>query len=173
MQRSLNTIAALLQQNHVGIFPCDTIWGLIGCRNDEVEATLRQLKCRDKNHPFIVLVHTKAEALALCEPLTSFQEQVLDEYWPGPVTVVLPRLGGGTIGIRLPDSRRLVELIGLVGPLYSTSINISGERPVRDESEIPESIRSSIAFIARDDKPFGGEPSRIISVIDNEKTFLR
>ena len=65
-------------------------------------------------------------------------------YWPGALTIVLPTIGNisenlncysNSLGFRVPALRIARDLLIKTGPLATTSANISGEAPVKDDLE--------------------------------------
>ena len=103
--------AALLAAGELVAFPTETVYGL-GARADDDAAVAKifALKGRPSGHPLIVHVASRDEAsrFATFSPLA---ERIVDAFWPGPVTVIVPRspgvaaaaaAGQATIGLRCP-----------------------------------------------------------------------
>ncbi len=96
------------------VFPTETVYGIAAdAANPVAMARLREVKKRSDGKPFSVMVSQKE----LIRNYTTYTEpalyKLIDRYWPGPLTVIVPADGrGGTIGIRIPDhlvALRLVE----------------------------------------------------------------
>jgi L-threonylcarbamoyladenylate synthase len=94
-------------------FPTETVYGL-GARADDDAAVagVFAAKGRPADHPLIVHVADVAAAAAFAGELPPLARRLADAFWPGPVTVIVPRRGalgaaasGGqaTIGLRCPD----------------------------------------------------------------------
>lgn len=93
-------------------FPTETVYGL-GARADDDRAvsSIFQAKGRPANHPLIVHVADAAAAAVFAAELSPLAQRLMEAFWPGPLTVVVPRrpsLGGAaaggqaTIGLRCP-----------------------------------------------------------------------
>lgn len=93
-------------------FPTETVYGL-GARADDDAAVARifAAKGRPSDHPLIVHVAGPVGALAFAEPPGAVARALIDAFWPGPLTVIVPRregvavaASGGqrTIGLRMP-----------------------------------------------------------------------
>lgn len=128
---TVDKVATILLNGGTAVIPCDTIYGLSAVFL-KGEAALKALKGRDANKPFLVLA-TLEQARSLCSSIPSS----IINAWPAPLTVILPYVSGGTIGIRVPDDAFLMSVLKKVGsPIYSTSVNISGEPSLLDFDSI-------------------------------------
>jgi L-threonylcarbamoyladenylate synthase len=94
-------------------FPTETVYGL-GARADDDAAVAKIFfaKGRPQNHPLIVHIADAADANAFAATVPAVAQRLIDAFWPGPLTVILPRLGdaasaaaGGqpSIGLRCPS----------------------------------------------------------------------
>jgi len=126
--------ADLVRRGEVVGFPTETVYGL-AARADRPEALerLRQLKGRSAEHQFTLHL---ADVQALDrEPLTlsPVARRLVRRCWPGPLTLVLPREGGGTVGCRVPVHEVARAFLRLVeAPVVGTSANPTGEPPAVD-----------------------------------------
>lgn len=135
-------VAGLLKNGAVGLMPSDTIYGLSGRALDQKTVErIYELKGRDQNKPFIVLISD----LKMLDSLNVRYNKVITDrgYWPGPLTVIFPapqapdwlHIGTKTLAIRLPDNKQLLKLINQTGPLISTSANLQSQEPLTSASE--------------------------------------
>jgi L-threonylcarbamoyladenylate synthase len=144
--QSIESAAQLLARGEVLLFPTDTVPGL-HARGDlsGVLSRLTALKGRTSPQPFLFLVASVNEALALGGAVDPRAQRLAAKCWPGPFTFVLPgrstapvaMLGpGGTVAVRVPDHPELNQLLRLNDfPLASTSANLAGREPCRDWEE--------------------------------------
>ena len=104
--------AALLAAGELVAFATETVYGL-GARADDDAAVARiyTAKGRPSGHPLIVHVADVAAAMAFADPLSPMAQRLMAAFWPGPLTLILPRRAGvataaaggqNTIGLRLP-----------------------------------------------------------------------
>jgi L-threonylcarbamoyladenylate synthase len=116
--------------------PTETVYGLAGNGLDaEAVAKIYEVKGRPAIKPLSLLVPDMDVAKAVCSDIPELAQNLADEFWPGPLTIVLPHngavpeivtAGGNTIGIRCPDHPKTLKLLRLVGiPLAAPSANIS------------------------------------------------
>lgn len=137
---------AALQRGDVIVFPTETLYGLgADALNPAAVEKVFQLKGRDLNSPFPVLVADQAMLGRLVASVPKLAKDLMDNFWPGPLTIVLPARPGiprplvsqtGGIGVRIssqPIAGQLVRL--LAHPLTATSANPSGKEPARTVAE--------------------------------------
>lgn len=141
-------IEALLEGSVVAL-PTDTVYGLAvdPTRPGAVER-LFALKGRPRDVPLPVLVGTRDQVDSVAGPLVSAAERLASRFWPGPLTLVVPRdegftvdLGGppparSTVGIRWPDHPVVGRLCRELGPLAVTSANRHGSVPATTAQQV-------------------------------------
>ncbi|WP_135255530.1 L-threonylcarbamoyladenylate synthase [Thermus caldilimi] len=138
--------AETLRRGGLVAFPTDTVWGVLARMEDEAACRrIYELKGREEEKPLQVLVADLESALRLAD-LGKLREKFLrlaEAFWPGGLTVVVPGQGippwisrDGSVGLRMPAHEALRELLRRVGGhAAATSLNRSGEPPVRSEAE--------------------------------------
>lgn len=119
------------------VLPTDTVYG-VGADAFSPAAVQRLLdaKGRGRQQPPPVLVGSTATLAALVETVPEPVQRLVDEFWPGGLTIVLPAqqslvwdLGEthGTVAVRMPDHRVALALLEETGPLAVSSANLTGE----------------------------------------------
>lgn len=117
------------------VLPTDTVYGVAADAFDSraVERLLRA-KGRGRQQPPPVLVSGVPAMRALVEAVPAEIEQLVERFWPGGLTIVLPSqpslswdLGDteGTVAVRMPDQRIALELLEETGPLAVSSANLT------------------------------------------------
>lgn len=167
----LKRVIKTLLKGGVVIMPCDTIWGICALANDESKIKIQAIKERDENKQFISLC-TKEEARNL---LGSNCPNVIYEKWPAPLTVVGYRKASKEkIAVRVPDDKNLSKILAKTGALYSTSVNISGDKSMNNLMDIKKKFANRVTAIAYDDrKKVGKEESTIIDITSPPYKVLR
>jgi L-threonylcarbamoyladenylate synthase len=155
---SVDDVVAALEAGAVVVLPTDTVYGLVALASD-ASATERlfALKQRADGVPLAVLCSSVAQALALAaHPDDPAVLAVADRWWPGPLTLVLPRREGielhlgepvTTIGLRVPDHRLVRSVAARVGPLAATSANRHGEPVATTADEVRRSFGDEVALV--------------------------
>ncbi|MEX1212707.1 MAG: L-threonylcarbamoyladenylate synthase [Balneolaceae bacterium] len=134
--REIRKAADTLVGGGVVAFPTETVYGL-GARTDNPEAIQHvfDLKGRPSDNPLIVHLSNREQVPLFARVETEGLDTLLDQFWPGPLTVVLPRqpnvldlVTGGldTVALRMPAHPVAQALIEQSGPLVAPSANRSG-----------------------------------------------
>ena len=145
-QKELAQAAEALKKGGLVAFPTDTVWGVLARMEDEAACRrIYALKGREEGKPLQVLVADLEDALKLSDlgALKARFLRLAEAFWPGPLTLVVPGRGippwispDGSVGLRMPAHEALRELLRRVGGYAAaTSLNKSGEPPVRTEAE--------------------------------------
>ncbi|MBF0121940.1 MAG: threonylcarbamoyl-AMP synthase [Candidatus Omnitrophica bacterium] len=112
-QDRIITAARHIHDGNLVIFPTETVYGIAAdWANPLAMKRLREVKKRALDKPFSVMISQKE----LIRNYTSYDSpqlyKLIDKYWPGPLTVIVPTaLGGSTIGIRIPDHPVALKLV--------------------------------------------------------------
>ena len=171
------------------IIPTDTVYG-VAVSPDVRGATeqLFALKQRPAEQPLAVLVASPEQGLALAAPEAlgpeawAQVEALTRRWWPGALTLVLPRgraasgydLGGSpdTIGVRCPASLPVRALAERVGPLATTSANAHGEPTPATATEAVAALHGEVAVVV-DGGPCTAPPSTVLDVSTTPWRILR
>jgi L-threonylcarbamoyladenylate synthase len=144
-------VRALESGSVVGV-PTDTVYGLVADVSYTGSADrLFALKRRSRAHelPVIVADIEQATSLAIGIPLVA--ERLMEKFWPGALTLVLPRhpdfvadLGSDdeTVGLRCPDHIVPRLLCEEVGPLAITTANVGQGAPATTAAEVDAQFRN-------------------------------
>jgi len=172
---------AVLRSGEAVVLPTDTVYGLavVPTVPDAVDR-LFALKGRPADLPIAVLVNGLGQAAALAEmPRTA--RMLADRFWPGPLTLVLPRRTGvdlplgepaHTIGVRWPDHPLITALASEVGPLATTSANRSGSPTPADAAEAAAALDGAVGLVL-DAGPCAGVASTVVDLTGAEPVILR
>ena len=110
---SVQAAAAALQRGELLGLPTETVYGLAAdSDNDAAVAQIFTAKGRPANHPLIVHVADSSAITRYAKEVPVFAQQLIDAFWPGPLTLILPRLpdaakastgGQDSVGLRCPS----------------------------------------------------------------------
>ena len=132
----LDAAADLLRRGGLVAFPTETVYGLGGLALEPLAVrAIYAAKGRAPTNPLIVHVLGEADARPLCARWPIEAQQLVARFWPGPLTIVLPRTdrvpdevtgGGPTVAVRAPSHPAARNLLARVGaPLAAPSANRS------------------------------------------------
>ena len=154
---------AALRAGRAVILPTDTVYGL--CALPEHEDVLYELKGRDRSRPVALLA---ADVDSLVAAVPGLDSSVLDQYLPGPYTLVF-----GDVGVRVPNLPPGADaVVRAVGVVAATSANLSGGPDPRRVEEIPDEIRAACGAIV-DAGELPGVPSTVIDLTSGQPRILR
>jgi L-threonylcarbamoyladenylate synthase len=173
---ALRRAAAALADGAVVAVPTDTVYGLaVDPSQPDAVARLFALKGRPDDVPVPVLVagpEQVAEVAGVLEPAAA---DLAARFWPGPLTLVVPRrpeftvdLGGPTavrrtVGVRRPDHPVVVALCELLGPLAVTSANLHGAVPATSAAGVVREFAGSARpMVVLDGGRCDGVPSTVV-----------
>jgi L-threonylcarbamoyladenylate synthase len=139
--------AELLRDGEIVAFPTDTVYGaaVAASRPERVDALFAP-KDRPVDRRIPMLVANAAQVAEAGWTVDDRARAVIDRFWPGALTVVLPGPEGATQAFRAPDHPVALELIREAGPLFATSANVSDQPDTLGADEV------LIAFATRQDE---------------------
>ena len=174
--------AAALRRGEVVAYPTETFYGLgVNALDELALARLRHLKGRDANKPISVLVAGAAMLDRLCQPLSARAKALIERFWPGPLTLVLPArddlptplVSDGCVAVReSPHPTALALVASFGGPVTATSANPAGEPPATTPESVEEMFPGRCRVI-HGGPTTGGAPSTVARVRGDRLEILR
>jgi len=158
--------AALAAGGVVGL-PTDTLYGLVGD-----PAAIYAAKRRPPEVHLPVLVADRAAAEALAGAVPPLAARLMDAFWPGGLTVVVPRSDGTTVGVRCPAHPVALAVCAAAGPLPSSSANRHGEAPLTTAAAVAAAFGDELAVVL-DAGPCSGTPSTVVDCTGARPVLLR
>jgi L-threonylcarbamoyladenylate synthase len=138
--------------------PTETVYGLAAvATNEKAVAKIFETKGRPAHNPLIVHVCNRPMAQSTTSLWTAFAEILADRFWPGPLTMVLPKrvsipdlitAGGSTVAVRWPEHPFALEVIRRVGaPIAAPSANLSNQISPTNAEHVMRSLGGKIPLI--------------------------
>ncbi|PGE35262.1 L-threonylcarbamoyladenylate synthase [Bacillus wiedmannii] len=180
----LQEAAKLLRENEAIAFPTETVYGLgANAMNDEAIAKIFEAKGRPSDNPLIVHIGTKSQLDGIVKEIPPVAEKLMEHFWPGPLTIILPRKEGisekvtaglNTVGVRMPDHPVALALIEEANvPVAAPSANRSGRPSPTLASHVYEDLNEKIAGIVDGGATGVGVESTVIDCTSEVPTILR
>jgi L-threonylcarbamoyladenylate synthase len=178
------TAVEVLRSGGVVALPTDTVYGIaVALDTPRGIERLFEVKRRPPERGIMLLLDDAVQA-ARIGVLTPGAGALADEGWPGGLTVVVPQrsdvrlpaaLTGGqtTIGLRVPDHAAPRALAREVGPLPTTSANVSGLPEARDAGEIMRQLGDAIDLVLDGGPAHGGPASTVVDCTGERPRILR
>lgn len=163
--------AQLVRGGAVIAFPTDTVYGLGASVDDEVaQRRIYTIKGRPVGMPLILMVAAESQLEGLVH-VDGRAESYIDKWWPGPLTLILHAIGGGTLGVRIPKHKVALGLLRHAGPLMTTSANPHGQEPAMTAEEAAK-LDGVMAVLDGGTAP-GGTASTVLDLTGPEPHVLR
>src|SRR2546425_3488335 len=158
--------AELLRAGELVALPTETVYGLAANALDaQAVARIFEVKGRPAHNPVIVHVASEEMARRTVADWPSLAEQLAESFWPGALTLVLPRslaipdivtAGGTTVAVRWPSHLVIQAVIRACGfPLAAPSANLSGRISPTTVQHVLKSLGDKIDMIV------DGGPSQV------------
>jgi len=164
--------------------PTETVYGLAAnALSPDAVSQIYKIKGRPAHNPIIVHVADIAMARACVREWPESASQLARAFWPGPLTMVLPRssmipdivtASGETVGIRLPGHPFMREVIRECGfPLAAPSANRSNEISPTNAEHVRRSLGDQLKLIVDGGQSQVGIESTVVDLTGNALRILR
>ena len=176
--------AKIIADGGLVAFPTETVYGLgADALNAEAVAKVYEAKGRPSDNPMIVHIARASDIGQLTPMLSSTIIALIDNFWPGPLTLVVKRKEGvpdrttgglDTVGVRMPDSKLALELINRAGcPIAAPSANLSGKPSPTRVQDVIEDLNGKVDAILEGPDCRVGIESTVLDVTGDVPTILR
>lgn len=172
-----------LRRGELVIVPTDTVYGIAADAFSPLAVmSLLGAKGRGREMPPPVLISSVGTINALARDIPGWVHELLDRFWPGPLTVVCNQqsslqwdLGDtrGTVAVRMPKDDVTLELLGRTGPLAVSSANLSGQPAAVDAMAANDMLGAATAVILDAGPSPEGEGSTILDCTQVQPRILR
>ncbi|MDQ1583060.1 MAG: L-threonylcarbamoyladenylate synthase [Microbacteriaceae bacterium] len=152
--RGMRLARAAIGRGELVVIPTDTVYGIAADAFDPAAVQrLLDAKGRDRQSPPPVLIPGIPTLDALAETVPQAVRDLVAEFWPGGLTIVLPArpslvwdLGetNGTVALRMPRDTVALELLSETGPLAVSSANLTGKPAAQTAAEAEGMLGDSV-----------------------------
>ena len=181
---NLTDAVAALRRGDVIVFPTETLYGLgADALNFSAVEKVFQLKGRDSNQPFPVLVSDRSMLESLVGQIVPLAEILMARFWPGPLTLVLPARpeipkplvnSAGGVGVRISSQPVAQEIVKTLGrPLTATSANPSGQPGAYTVAQAQAYFSDRIEIFLDGGELASRTGSTVAAVADNKIQIIR
>ena len=183
-ESDIKQAADIIKRGGLVAFPTETVYGLgADALNAKAVGRVYEAKGRPSDNPMIVHIARASDIGQLTPMLSAEIVALIDNFWPGPLTMVLKKKDGvpdrttgdlDTVAVRMPDSEAALRLITLSGcPIAAPSANLSGSpSPTRAKDVIADMDGRIDAIISGEDCRVGIE-STVVDMTGETPVILR
>jgi L-threonylcarbamoyladenylate synthase len=182
--KSIRRAVHLLREGDVVAFPTDTVYGL-GANAFERFAVhqIFEIKQRPADKSLPVFIYQIDDLNLVARHVPNLAWPLLQNFWPGALTVVLPKNpalpaivtgGQSTVAVRIPDHPTSLELVIKTGrPLAVTSANLSGRPTPKTAQGVAEQLGENLPLVLDGGPSSTGQPSTLIDLSCTPPRVLR
>ncbi len=180
---AIERAAAVLRAGGVVAVPTETVYGLAAdALNEAALGRIFEAKGRPEDNPLIVHVADAAGARAVTGQWPEAAERLAARFWPGPLTLILPRhpsmprrvsAGLDTVAVRAPAHPVMGALIRAVGPLAAPSANRSMSISPTSAAHVLHSLGGRVDMILDGGPTSVGIESTVLSLVHDPPRILR
>lgn len=183
-EEAIAEAAALIAAGEVVAFPTETVYGLgADGLNPEAVAKIFAAKGRPADNPLILHIADPEQIEPLTGGLNANARALMETFWPGPLTIVIPRseivpdavtAGLDTVAVRMPSHPVAAALIRAAGcPIAAPSANVSGKPSPTNAADVAEDMIGKIAGILDGGNCGIGVESTVVDTTSPVPTILR
>lgn len=173
-------LTKLTQSGSVGVIPTDTVYGVVARAKDQ-DAVERLYKIKSREAKPGTLIAANIEQLEELGLKHRYLKAV-EQFWPGAVSVVIPAAdpvlkylhqGKMSLAVRIPDDKKLAQILSQTGPLLTSSANQPGEPPATTIQQAKTYFGDEVDFYDDGGDLSSRQPSTLIRIIDDAIEVLR
>ncbi|MCI8647948.1 MAG: threonylcarbamoyl-AMP synthase [Firmicutes bacterium] len=183
-EKQIDQAAEIIKTGGLVAFPTETVYGLgADALNAEAVAKVYEAKGRPSDNPMIVHIGRASDIGQLTPRLSPDIVTLIENFWPGPLTLVVKRKKGvpdrttgglDTVGVRMPDSPIALELINRADcPIAAPSANLSGKPSPTRAEDVIEDLKGKVDAIIKGPDCRVGIESTVLDVSGEVPTILR
>jgi tRNA threonylcarbamoyl adenosine modification protein (Sua5/YciO/YrdC/YwlC family) len=183
LEAGVTAATTAIRAGELVVLPTDTVYGL-GADAFDPAAVRRLLdaKGRGREMPPPVLVGSAATLEALASTVPSWARDLVEHYWPGPLTIVVREQASlqwdlgetrGTVAVRMPHDPVALELLGRTGPLAVSSANVTGRPAATDADQAADMLGDKVAVVLDGGPTSDDRPSTIVDCTSDRPRVLR
>ncbi|MCR4734740.1 MAG: L-threonylcarbamoyladenylate synthase [Treponema sp.] len=176
---SIKKVVDCLKNGDIVVLPTDTVYGFSGIVDSlhNCDKKIRLIKGRSESKPFIQLISSPEK---LQNYTNDIVPQSLLDKWPGPLTIIVKDLrfsSGDSVvktAFRCPGDEWLRKILSEIDqPLYSTSLNRTGQPVLDEEAAIISEFKDEVPLIVLDGDKKNALPSTIVEFNGSEIKIIR
>ena len=184
LHRSIGDAAEAIRKGGLAVFPTETVYGLgADVFNPNAVARIFEVKKRPLYDPLIVHVVSIEQAVGLVSTLSDKARLLMERFWPGPLTLVLPKsanvpdivtAGNPTVAVRMSSNPWADAMIRLAQtPVAAPSANLFGRTSPTTAEHVKEQLQGLYDALIDGGACRIGIESTVLSLVDEMPTILR
>ena len=171
----IHEAAALLRRGGLVAFPTETVYGLgANLQDPQAIQELYQVKQRPFEKQATLHIADFKQVEAEKVTVSPLAWELMRKFWPGPLTLVLGRHDGTTIGFRMPGHPVALALLKEAGvPVVAPSANLSGQEPALTAEQVMQMFEGKIDAVLDGGPAQSGVSSAVVDLASSPPRMLR
>lgn len=183
-KNKIDIAVQLLKEGEVVAFPTETVYGLgADATNEKAVRKIFEAKGRPSDNPLIVHLSEQEQIFEYAEVVPKKAEQLVDAFWPGPLTLVLNKKNDvfastvtadlNSVGLRMPAHELALELISKTGrPLAAPSANTSGKPSPTTAKHVYHDLNTTISGVVDGGETGVGLESTVLDLTNPDHPII-
>lgn len=155
--QAITETAVAIQNGHLVVFPTDTVYG-VGCNpfDEQAVGRLFAVKGRPLHKGIPILLADVTDLDKVARDISPLAQQLIDRFWPGPITVIVPKRSelpaaisdNDGVAVRIPDhllARAVIRAAG--GAVAATSANETGEPAAQTGQQALDALDGKVSIV--------------------------
>lgn len=173
----------ILKAGRPAVFPTDTVYGIgVAVEYAASPQAIFDAKQRDEGKPVAWLVGGPEALDAYGVDVPEKAYRLAERHWPGALTIVVKasdkvpesfRAPDDTIGLRMPDNDVALRLVRVVGPIATSSANVSGGEAPRTAADLDPELLKCVDAVIEDDRQASGTASTVLDCSQDNPVIVR
>jgi L-threonylcarbamoyladenylate synthase len=173
---------AIIRSGGLIAFPTDTIYGL-ACDpwNEQAILSIYEAKQRPPDKAIPVLIGDMHQLDLVASQINPRAAHIASLFWPGALTILLTKAESlppvlsqyPSVGIRMPDHPALLVLLKTIGPLATTSANLSGSANLVSAEDVFAQFNGTLDLVLDGGETTGDMASTVVDCTGGELIILR
>lgn len=176
--------AELLKRGEIVAIPTETVYGIAADASDgSAVKKIFLAKGRPQDNPLIVHIADFAMLYRVAAQVPQRAERLAGAFWPGPLTMILPRgefpcdetcASLSSVGVRFPAHKTAQAVIRAAGvPLAAPSANLSGKPSPTNAADVYADMKGRLPLVLDGGECDAGVESTVVSLLGEKVTLLR
>ena len=173
--QTIREAAVLLRRGGLVAFPTETVYGLgANLQDPQAVQELYQVKRRPFEKQATLHIADFKQVEAERVEITPLAWDLMQRFWPGPMTLVLARPDGSTIGFRMPGHPVALALLKEAAvPVVAPSANLTGEQPALTAEQVLKVFLDQIDAVLDGGPSASGVSSTVVDLSSRPPRILR
>ena len=167
--------ARIVRRGGLVAFPTETVYGLAAdATNPDAIDRLNRVKGRPPDKPYSLHLHSVSQVSDVVPEVSPLARRLMERFWPGPLTIVIPYKGQKTVGMRVPNhpiARAFLKACDV--PVVAPSANPPGAPPPTDAQQVLAGLDGSFDYLLDGGPGRLGRESTVVEVVDDQVAVRR